>query len=263
MIEKLLGLGFNRYEARAYLVLLENGVQRASEVARKARVPQQKVYEALYALVDKGFCQIVSSRVRRFAAVEPTLALSAYMSSVQESHRKEIEVRTQRIAASSEYLSKMFDRQRQSNPQSIGIIKGSRLAGEWFTKNFVAAREQSAVMERPPYAMPCGRMMDVLAKSRLRRGRILVQTLDNTEHLAAYRELARTSRRFEVRVMKTLPMKLALFDGRSGMLSLAESDGAETELTGLVFEHAELHSAFRTVFEEHWSRAHVPKVAKR
>ncbi|HWD97636.1 MAG TPA: helix-turn-helix domain-containing protein, partial [Bryobacteraceae bacterium] len=72
-------LGLNAYEARSYLVLLGHSRFKALELAPRAHVPRQKIYEVLDSLVEKGFARVVQDRTKLFSAVEPNLAIPAYL----------------------------------------------------------------------------------------------------------------------------------------------------------------------------------------
>src|ERR1700674_3181252 len=72
-------LGLNAYEARSYLVLLGHSRFKALELAPRARVPRQKIYEVLDSLVERGFARVVQDRTKLFSAVEPNLAVPAYL----------------------------------------------------------------------------------------------------------------------------------------------------------------------------------------
>src|SRR6476469_3526266 len=52
---RLQQLGLNAYESRSYLVLLGPPKFKALELAARAHVPRQKIYEVLDNLVEKGF----------------------------------------------------------------------------------------------------------------------------------------------------------------------------------------------------------------
>src|SRR5579872_3656428 len=52
---RLQQLGLNAYEARSYLVLIGHTRFKALELAARAHVPRQKIYEVLDSLVEKGF----------------------------------------------------------------------------------------------------------------------------------------------------------------------------------------------------------------
>jgi sugar-specific transcriptional regulator TrmB len=57
----LVELGLNSYEAKSYLALLEHGGGSGYSVAKNARIPTSKVYEALKGLQAKGF--VLSDRM--------------------------------------------------------------------------------------------------------------------------------------------------------------------------------------------------------
>src|SRR5436190_2147404 len=77
---RLQQLGLNAYEARSYLVLVGHSRFKALELASRAHVPRQKIYEVLDSLVEKGFAQVVQEKTKLFSAVEPSLALPSYLS---------------------------------------------------------------------------------------------------------------------------------------------------------------------------------------
>ena len=55
-------MGLNAYEARSYLVLVGHPRFKALELAARAHVPRQKIYEVLDSLVEKGFAQVIQER---------------------------------------------------------------------------------------------------------------------------------------------------------------------------------------------------------
>jgi len=77
---RLQQLGLNAYESRSYLVLLGHPKFKALELAARAHVPRQKIYEVLDSLVERGFAQVVQEKTKLFSAVEPGLAIPSYLS---------------------------------------------------------------------------------------------------------------------------------------------------------------------------------------
>src|SRR5262245_51032367 len=77
---RLQQMGLNAYEARSYLVLVGHPRFKALELAARAHVPRQKIYEVLDSLVEKGFAQVVQEKTKLFSAVEPSLAVPSYLS---------------------------------------------------------------------------------------------------------------------------------------------------------------------------------------
>src|SRR5690348_12584156 len=78
--QRLQAMGLNAYEARSYLVLVGHPRFKALELAARAHVPRQKIYEVLDSLVEKGFAQVVQERTKLFSAVPPNLAIPGFHS---------------------------------------------------------------------------------------------------------------------------------------------------------------------------------------
>src|SRR5690242_21771389 len=76
---RLQQLGLNAYESRSYLVLLGHPRFKALELAARSHVPRQKIYEVLDSLVEKGFAQVVQEKTKLFSAIDPSLAIPAYL----------------------------------------------------------------------------------------------------------------------------------------------------------------------------------------
>src|SRR5512140_768144 len=76
---RLKQIGLNAYEARSYLVLMGHPRFKALELAARAHVPRQKIYEVLDSLLEKGFAQVVQEKTKLFSAVEPGLAIPSYL----------------------------------------------------------------------------------------------------------------------------------------------------------------------------------------
>ena len=49
------------------------------ELAARAHVPRQKIYEILDSLVEKGFARVVQEKTKLFSAVEPGMAIPSYL----------------------------------------------------------------------------------------------------------------------------------------------------------------------------------------
>src|SRR5262252_2870762 len=77
--QRLQAMGLNAYEARSYLVLVGHPRFKALELAARAHVPRQKIYEVLDSLTEKGFAQVVQERTKLFSAVPPDQAVPAYI----------------------------------------------------------------------------------------------------------------------------------------------------------------------------------------
>src|SRR3974390_2669917 len=87
---RLQQLGLNAYESRSYLVLLGHPKFKALELAARAHVPRQKIYEVLDSLVEKGFAQVVQEKTKLFSAVEPSLAIPSFLERRAQSLQQEL-----------------------------------------------------------------------------------------------------------------------------------------------------------------------------
>ena len=64
-----ISLGLSPYEARAYLVLLERGESKASQIATSSRIPRGRIYEVLESLHAKGLVSVVSAKPLLYRSV--------------------------------------------------------------------------------------------------------------------------------------------------------------------------------------------------
>src|SRR5512146_2817967 len=87
---RLQQLGLNAYEARSYLVLIGHPRFKALELAARAHVPRQKIYEVLDSLVEKGFAQVVQEKTKLFSAVEPGIAIPGYVTGKRKSIEQQL-----------------------------------------------------------------------------------------------------------------------------------------------------------------------------
>src|SRR6185295_6267989 len=94
---RLQQIGLNAYEARSYLVLVGHPRFKALELAARAQVPRQKIYEVLDSLVEKGFARVIQDRTKLFSAIAPDQALPAYLA--RRAHALEAELSEQNKAA--------------------------------------------------------------------------------------------------------------------------------------------------------------------
>src|SRR5919201_4205444 len=73
--EDLVQLGLTSYEAKAYLALIRRDSSSASEVARVANLPRQRIYDVLASLVEKGLAAGRPGSPTKYAATPPEIAL--------------------------------------------------------------------------------------------------------------------------------------------------------------------------------------------
>ncbi len=255
-------LGLNAYEARSYLVLIGHPRFKALELAARAHVPRQKIYEVLDSLVEKGFAQVVQEKTKLFSAVEPALAIPNYLARRAENLQQELTGQARLAGGLVDDLAGAY----AEGQGGRGTLDYLRIVGEpgqiamQYRKMLSEVRHDYLEFSRPPYAVdPLDEQLVKQARARGVKCRLLIQsgTLDEShrQRLEDY-----SAAGVEVREAQSLPMKLALFDGREGMIALLDLIVTKPAWTAVMFEHPGMCEAMHGLFESYWRRAEMLSV---
>ena len=254
---RLQQMGLNAYEARSYLVLVGHPRFKALELAARAHVPRQKIYEVLDALVEKGFAQVVQEKTKLFSAVEPALAVPGYLTRRAEMLEKEFSEQSRMASGLVSDLNAAYSEGQggRGTLDFLRIVSDPAQSAAEYRRMIAEVKTEYLEFSRPPYAVDLVDEQSV--KRALQRGiscRLLIEsgTLDDAHRarLADYRALG-----IEVRQIEALPMKLALFDGRLGMIALLDPVITRPAWSSVVFDHEGMGQAMKGLFEEYWRRA--------
>ena len=254
---RLQQMGLNAYEARSYLVLVGHPRFKALELAARAHVPRQKIYEVLDSLVEKGFAQVVQEKTKLFSAVEPGLAIPAYLARRQEQIERELDEQRRHGHALAVELKSVF----AEGQGGRGALDYLRIVNEpWqiaahYRSMLANVEREYLEFSRPPYAVdPLDEQLVRQARARGVRCRILIEpeALDEA-HRARLEEYQQAG--VEVRLLSHLPMKLAVFDASQGLVALLDPVITRPAWTAVVFDHEGFGLAMRNLFEDCWSRA--------
>ncbi len=77
-------LGFNSYEATAYLTLLQNPNITAYEIGKISGIPQSKVYQAVQSLVSQGIINVVGEKPAKYVPLPLEEILARSRQKVEE-----------------------------------------------------------------------------------------------------------------------------------------------------------------------------------
>jgi len=253
---RLQQLGLNAYESRSYLVLLGHARFKALELAARAHVPRQKIYEVLDSLVEKGFAQVVQERTKLFSAVEPTLAIPGYLSRKRQTLEQELTDNGRMGTALIDDLTSLYSEGQggRGTLDFLRIVTEPAQTAAEYRRMLAEVRREYLEFSRPPYAVDP--LDEKLVKQALTSGvecRLLLESgsLD-AEHMQRLRDY--TAAGVEVRVAESLPMKLALFDGENGMIALLDPVITRPAWTSVVFRHEGMGEAMKGLFEVHWRK---------
>lgn len=250
-------VGLNAYEARSYLVLLGHSRFKALELAPRSHVPRQKIYEVLDSLVEKGFASVVKDRTKLFSAVEPNVAIPAYLAKKKQILEHELVDQARFANNLLEDLGELYSEGKigRGTLDFLRIVSEPAQTATEYRRMLSEVKQEYLEFSRPPYAV------DPLDKTLLKQARqngVSCRLLIETETLDAQRlqglaEFALAG--VEIRQAPSLPMKMACFDGRNGLIALLDPVISRPAWTSLVFDHAGLGEAMKHLFEDRWQRA--------
>lgn len=257
---RLQQIGLNAYESRTYLVLVGHPKFKALELAARAGVPRQKIYEVLDSLAEKGFARVVQEKTKLFSAIEPELAVANYIARRHE--QLQIELSEQSRAASD--LVEDLKRAHSEGKDGRGTLDYLRIVSDpgqtaaQYRRMIASCEAEYLEFSRPPYAVdPLDERSVRQARQRGVVCRILLEGTtiadDVSNRLAEYSAVG-----IEVRCADSLPMKLALFDGKRGMIALLDPLVTKPTWTAVTFDHPGMSEAMHGLFEDYWNRAHKP-----
>lgn len=253
---RLQQLGLNAYESRSYLVLLGHSKFKALELAARAHVPRQKIYEVLDSLVEKGFAQVVQEKTKLFSAVEPSLAVPSYLDRKRQLLEHELADQGRIAGGLIDDLKALFSEGQggRGTLDYLRIVTEPGQTAAEYRKMLSEVKSEYLEFSRPPYAVdPLDEKLVKQAAATKVSCCLLLEssTLDDAhrQRLAEY-----TAAGVEVRQTESLPMKLAVFDGHQGMIALLDPVITRPSWTSVVFNHDGMGKAMRGLFEEYWGR---------
>jgi len=264
IIEEARRLGLNSYEARVYLALMERDSLSVSEVSRISRVPRARIYDILDSLVADGLASLRPGRYKKYSATDPALFEEKLIDQNEEKYieRKKI-IQKATLVLRRKFESKNKNGFNSSGPlEFIEIIKDPYQIHKRFEELIAVAKREVMVFTKPPYTGSREILEEQTEKQiePLQRG-IRIRGIyeipgDKGEFEWWYNDIDTAARHGEeARVIKELPMKMAIFDERIVMLPLEDPLSTGTSLTTQVVEHQSLAKGLTILFNTLWEQA--------
>jgi hypothetical protein len=220
-------------------------------------VPRQKIYEVLDSLSEKGFARVIQEKTKLFSAVEPELAIPTYLNRRGQQIEQEL---AEQIRAGDSLVADLSaaysdGRGGKGTLDYLHIVGDTGQTASQYRRMLTDVEREYLEFSRPPYAVdPLDEQLVKQARQRGVRCRLLIEagTLDQA-HRQRLSEYAAAG--VEVRQIPSLPLKLALFDGRQGLTALLDPVITKPAWTSIVFNHDGFGEAMQGLFEEYWRRA--------
>lgn len=256
MIDRLVNLGLSSYEATAYLTLLRRGEASPVEVATKAKIPKQRVYDVLSSLHSKGFCLMRETTPKSYAAVDPKIALTRFRELEVEAFFESESRKKAESHKLAEKLMALFEQGRVTAhiPPSIELFKEEGLMAGRVLEIFSQARQSINLTLRSPFAFRethNDQMIDLLLEKGV-DSRVLIEEsiLKDALRRSWIEKLAAAG--CEVRMLSSIPVKLSIVDDRTAFLAIPADELESTNFTGVVVSHPKTVEFLRFAFDQLW-----------
>jgi sugar-specific transcriptional regulator TrmB len=243
-------VGISEVEERVYLALLGHPQSSLAEIARKEELPRTQVQGSLRSLQEKGLVTESPSRPPRFVPAPPEVAVEMLI------HRRQEELEAARLAALTLGERHRTELERTRAAELVEVVLGQRTIGDRYAQLRDSARSEFLVIDCPPYAVPVGKREIEPELELLRRGvrcRVIYagDALESPGRVHVVSELRGHGE--EARVLPDISAKLAIVDGRVGLIPLKFH---EPTIEEAVFIRASfLLEALGLLFESLWQRA--------
>jgi HTH-type transcriptional regulator, sugar sensing transcriptional regulator len=259
---KLQQVGLNAYEARSYLVLIGHPRFKALELAARSHVPRQKIYEVLDSLVEKGFARVIQEKTKLFSAVDPSLAIPGYLARRNRALQNELTEQARLANGLIEDLRLAFEEGQggRGTLDFLNLVNDPTQTAFHYRRMLGQAETQYAEFSRPPFAVdPLDEQLVRDANSRGVSCRLLIEDGPmNDEHRSRLVDYGAAG--IEIRFHEKLPLKLALFDNRCGLVALLDPVLTKPSWTSVIFEHLGFAEAMSGLFENYWSKGKAEPV---
>ncbi|HYM50547.1 MAG TPA: helix-turn-helix domain-containing protein [Candidatus Limnocylindrales bacterium] len=251
-VGRLTRLGLTSYEARAYLALTGRDSFTAAEVAARAELPRQRIYDVLGGLVLKGLVSTRPGSVVKYAAGDPTPAIGRLLAE----HRSRLDDMEREARVLIDQLTPAYRAgQEQSDPlEYIEVLRSPGAINARFDALQAAVKRELLIFTRPPYAKAPQDNLAGLAVARAHSVRSLYEF-----SLFADPAASAGVRRFieegeDARFVSELPLKLVIIDEAIVMFGMQDPIAGRADLTMMVVEHPALAVVLKAAFEAYWER---------
>ncbi len=256
-INKLISIGLNLYEAKAYSVLLKSGINSASKISKIGKIPQGRIYNILESLIQKGFCSIIQGSVKKFKAVDPKVV----MDSIIQERRKNFEEQEKNILNVAEQLKKDFESQDDiySTLDYIHVYTTKPSMINKFNEIVQNCKETHRTFTKPPFATKSDpSILSPIAVDAIERG-VKIKSIYEIEknNLDSFINWIKhfDSAKEEIRITEKLPLKLAIADNNVVMFTLHNKIDNQSNFTSVVIEHSNITDALIELFDIYWERS--------
>jgi HTH-type transcriptional regulator, sugar sensing transcriptional regulator len=251
-IEELVSVGLTENEAKTYVYLLKKQVYTATEISRVTGVNRSKIYDVLDNLIHKGLCFEKPGKVRKYEAIEPTIAFCKLREQQKEKLTK--------LDAIPELLEPIFKGQKE-NASPLDFIEiyttPASIIHKYNTLELLAENFVYSFCKRP-YAMADTNIINPEQLESMSKGVVYKSIFESEPDQPEW--FAKKMQSFvnqgeEIRISHHLPLKLHIYDKQTVMFSMINKINPKENLTYLVISHEDLAETLISTFQYYWEQA--------
>jgi DNA-binding NarL/FixJ family response regulator len=238
--------GLDPLSERVYLDLLTQGRSNAARVSEKFGLGMPAASAILEELRELGLASRLEGAERDYTAVDPGYSLRAIADRMGD--------QVLRIRESLPKLMELFERVPPTGVDQTQtmVLADADAVAAWYTRLQHQARTEFLAFDRPPYVSAS---LDPVEATALTRGVEwrAIYTIESFDDGTTWDEVADLAAQGEqARIAPDLPVKLAVVDRRTALVSLTLEPG---RISALVTSSQPLVDALRQLFEFHWARS--------
>ncbi len=252
LVRTLSDLGLTNYEARVYIALTRRVSSTASETARVAGIPRQRIYDVLASLVGRGLASTRPGQVTKYVATAPEEAIERLVSD----HRERLDKLERESRTLVEALGPAFSEgQEHHDPLDyIEVLRDRGAINQRFGELQAGIKDEILVFTKPPYATPPEENVEGLevTQSHTVYAVYELSIFDDPENVEGVRRFVEAGE--QARFVESLPLKLVIIDERIVLFGMEDPVAAGSELTMLVVEHPSLAKILKIAFMRVWEQ---------
>lgn len=258
--QSLLALGLNTYETAAYLALLGRPELGSAEIATRANIPRQRIYDILSSLVAKGLCIARDTSPKTFSAVDPKISLDLLATERAASlDRQKQEAESLAVRLVKELAPIFASGRGQNDPLAyVEVLSGAtRIAHRALALAEAAKKSVNSCIRKP---MILSKEQNwAFLQAPLGKKRIKYRALCDREAIED-QELRDWINTFadwgvEVRVALELPLKMQAFDDEVVLVSMQDPTAGQPSFTAVAVHNRGFVAMMNLAFEYLWTNA--------
>ena len=268
LLDGLQQIGLSPREAEAYLALLQKKEFTASELSKITTITRTKIYEILQNLIKKGVCnESFKDGQKVYRGIKPQIALqniiSNYQREMEQKKNIEIDKKKQAAVLLEDELITLYSNNLDSDEpvdyvEILSDIGQIRERWNYFQKN---TKNEILVFTKPPYTASLEDNIEVQSEA-IDKNKIIDKCIYEYSGLSKNEitDLVKIIEQYErigeeSRIIKELPMKLAISDETITMLALNDRVSLTSGITTIIVDHPNFAKAQKAVFETYWEKA--------